>query len=151
MTCCQQRVFSTSHQKPLKGIQRNLIGSKIPMSSTNFVFLWTDQKNNMAASTSDWLKLFFTSFQKPLNRIPTNLTKSKKLTSSSKIVFFRPISKQKWPSWRIRQKGGTKYLGVRYVALWAYSWFLMLRPVSPELIFPGIKFRTPQGSSISFN
>ena len=30
--------FSTSSVKPLKGIQRNLIGSKISMSSTKFVF-----------------------------------------------------------------------------------------------------------------
>ena len=31
-------IFSTSPQKPLNGIQRNLTGSKIPTSSTKFVF-----------------------------------------------------------------------------------------------------------------
>ena len=50
MTCCQQRVFFTSPLKPLKEIQRNLIGSKISTSSTKFVFFgpirktrWTPQ------------------------------------------------------------------------------------------------------------
>ena len=50
--------FSTSSLKPLNGIQRNLIGSKISMSSTKFVFFWADQKNKMAALTSDWLRNF---------------------------------------------------------------------------------------------
>ena len=43
--------------KPLNRIQRNLTGSKISTSSTNFVF-WGDWKNKMAALTSDWLKHF---------------------------------------------------------------------------------------------
>ena len=41
--------FSSSPLKPLNGIQRNLTGSKILMSSTKFVFFWADRKNKMAA------------------------------------------------------------------------------------------------------
>ena len=50
--------FWTSPLKPLNGIQRNLTGSKITMSSTKFVFFRADQKNKMAALVSDWLRHF---------------------------------------------------------------------------------------------
>ena len=51
--------FSTSPLKSLKGIQRNLIGSKISTSSTKFVFFGPFEKNKMAALTSDWLRHFW--------------------------------------------------------------------------------------------
>ena len=44
MICCQQKVFSSSPLKSLKGTQRNLKGSKISTSSTNFVFFWPIEK-----------------------------------------------------------------------------------------------------------
>ena len=50
--------FSTSPFKPLKGIQRNLTGSKISTSSTNFGVFRADRKNKMAALASDWLRHF---------------------------------------------------------------------------------------------
>ena len=50
--------FSTSPLKLLNGIQRNLTGSKISMSSTMFVFIRADRKNKMAAPASDWLRHF---------------------------------------------------------------------------------------------
>ena len=50
--------FSTSPLKPLNGIQRNLTGSKISMSSTKFVFFGPIIKNKMAALASDWLRHF---------------------------------------------------------------------------------------------
>ena len=53
--------FSTSPLKPLNGIQRNLTGSKISMSSTNFYQVCVfraDRKNKMAALASDWLRHF---------------------------------------------------------------------------------------------
>ena len=212
--------FSTSPLKPLNGIQRNLTGSKISMSSTKFVFFrpigkarwpvlasdwlrhfrlllwnhWTefnetsqearsqvlyqvcvfraDQKNKMAALASEWLRHFrlllwklWTEFnetwQKARSQCPLPslcfLGRSEKqdghlclwlrhfrllLWNRSKefnetwqearsqcplpsLCFFGPIIKQKWPPWLIPQKGGTLYLGARYVALWA-SCFTML-------------------------
>ena len=50
--------FSTSSLKPLNGIQRNLTGCKISMSSTKFVFFRVYRKNKMAALASDWLRHF---------------------------------------------------------------------------------------------
>ena len=158
MTCCQQRVFFTSPLKPLKGIQRNLRGSKISTSSTNFVFFGPIRKTRWTPWPLIGWNIFLTSLQKPLNQIQTNLTgskvstssttnfvffgpielfnfstlplkplngiqwnltESKILTSSSKIVFLGPICLQKWPSWLIRQKGGTWYSRARYMALLA--------------------------------
>ena len=49
--------FWTSPLKPLNGIQRNLIGSKISMASTMFVF-FGPSKNKMATLASDWLRHF---------------------------------------------------------------------------------------------
>ena len=110
--------FSTSALKRLNGIQRNLTGSKISMSSTEFVFLGRSEKQDDRPGL--WLdETFSTSPLKPLNRIQWNLTGSKISTSSTKFVFFGPISKQKCPPWPIPQKGGTLYSGARYVALWA--------------------------------
>ena len=50
--------FSTSSLKPLNGIQQNLTGKKIPMSSTKFVFFGPMGKNKMASLASDWLRHF---------------------------------------------------------------------------------------------
>ena len=90
--------FSTSPLKPLNGIQRNLTGSKILMSSTKFVFFRTNRKTRWSPGL--WLaEIFLTSPLKPLNRIQQNLTGSKILTSSTKFVFFGLIGKTKWPPW----------------------------------------------------
>ena len=69
-----------------------------------------------------WLaETFSTSPLKPLNGVQRNLTGRKISTSSTitKFMFFGPIRKTRWPPWQIRRKGGTLYLGARYVALWA--------------------------------
>ena len=50
--------FSSSPLKPLNGIQRNLTGSKISMSSTKFVFFGLIGKNKLATLASDWLGHF---------------------------------------------------------------------------------------------
>ena len=50
--------FSTSSLKLLNGIQRNLTGSKISLSSTKFVFFGADRKNKKAALASDYLRHF---------------------------------------------------------------------------------------------
>ena len=85
--------FSTSPLKPLNGIQRNLTGSKISMSSTKFVFFVLIGKKDGRPSL--WLaETFSTSPLKPLNRIRWNLTGSKISTSFTKSVFFGRIGKK---------------------------------------------------------
>ena len=93
--------FSTSPLKPLDGIQRNLTGSKISMSSTRFVFFRADRKKHDGRPGLWLAETFSTSSLKPLNGIQRNLTGSKISTSSTKFVFFRPMSKQKLPLWLI--------------------------------------------------
>ena len=48
--------FSTSSLTPLIGIQRNLTGSKISLSSTKFVFFGPIRKKKIAALADDWLR-----------------------------------------------------------------------------------------------
>ena len=68
--------FSTSPLKPLNGIQRNLSGSKISMSSTKFVFLGRSEKQD--GHPGLWFAEISLTFPlKPLNRIHRKLTGSK--------------------------------------------------------------------------
>ena len=86
--------FSTSSLKPLYGIQRNLIGSKISTSSTKFVFLGRSEKQDGRPRL--WLaETFLNSPLKPQNGIQWNTTGSKISTSSTKFVFFGPVGKNK--------------------------------------------------------
>ena len=50
--------FSTSHLKPLNGIEQNLTGSKIWASFTKFVWVFfsADRKNKIADLASDWMR-----------------------------------------------------------------------------------------------
>ena len=90
--------FSTSPLKPLNGIQRNLTGSKISMSSTKFCFSGRSEKQHGCPGL--WLaETFSTSPLKPLNGIQRNLTGSKISISSMKFVFFEPTRKTRWPLW----------------------------------------------------
>ena len=85
--------FSTFPLKPLNGIQRNLTGSKISTSSTNFVFSgWSEKQDGRPGL---WLaETFLTSPLKPLNGIQRNLTGSKISTSSTNFVFSGWSEKQ---------------------------------------------------------
>ena len=84
--------FLTSPLKPLKGIQWNLTGSKISMSSSKFVFFGPIKKNKQGGRPGLWLaESFSTSSLKPLIEIQRNLTESKISMSSSKFLIFRPI------------------------------------------------------------
>ena len=81
-----------------------------------------DRKNKMAALASDWLGHFrlllwnhWTEFKETWQE-----ARSQRLLPS---FFFRLMSKQKFLSWLICQKGGTLYSGARYVALWASCCF----------------------------
>ena len=90
--------FLTSPLKPLNGIQRNLTGSKISMSSTKFVFSGRSEKQDGRPGL--WLaETFSTSPLKPLNEIQQNLIGSKISTSSTKFVFFGPVGQTRWPPW----------------------------------------------------
>ena len=90
--------FSTSSLKPLNGIQWNLTGSKISMSSTKLVFLGPIGKTRW----SPWRLIGWDIFDfslKPLNGIQWNSTGSKISMSSTKLVLFGPIGKTRWPPW----------------------------------------------------
>ena len=64
--------FSTSSLKQLKGIQRNLTGSKISTSSTKFVFF--DRSEKQDGHPGLWLaETFSTSSLKPLNEVQRKL------------------------------------------------------------------------------
>ena len=91
--------FSTSSLKPLNGIQRNLTGSKISMSSTKFVFFGPIEKKKDGRPGLWLAETFSTSSLKLLNGIQRNLTGSKTSMSSTKFVFFGPIGKTRWPPW----------------------------------------------------
>ena len=88
--------ISTSSLKPLTGIQRNLIGSKISTYSTKFMFL--GQSENQDGGPGLWLaETFWTSPLKPLKWIKWNLTGSKISRSSTKFVFLGPIGQTRCP------------------------------------------------------
>ena len=107
------RHFSTSPPWPLNKIQRNLTGSKISMSSTNFVLFvpikkrppwplvgWdifdsssvTAEKNSTKLDRKQNLNVLY-----QVRVIRLNWTGSMISTSSTKFVFFGPIGKTRWP------------------------------------------------------
>ena len=89
--------FSAAFLKPPNGIQWNLTGSKFSTSSTKFLFFRADQKNKMAAPTSDWLRHFrllwnsWTEF----NETWQEVWSQRPLPS----LVFGPIRKQRWLPW----------------------------------------------------
>ena len=105
--------FSTSPPWPLNKIQRNLTGSKISMSSTNFVLFGPIKKRppwpligwDIFDSSSVTAEQNSTKLDRKQNLnvlyqvrvILRNLTGSKISTSSTKFVFFGPIGKTRWP------------------------------------------------------
>ena len=90
--------------------ETNLAGSTVSTSSINFVFFGVDRKKQ-DGRPGLWLAETFSTFSSETTECNQwNLTEIKILT----IVFFGPISKQIWPSWRIRQKGDAWYSGERY-------------------------------------
>ena len=110
--------FSTSPLKLLNGIQRNLTGSKISMSSTKFVFLMPIGKIRWPPlPLIGWVIFDFSS--ETTGRNSKKLDRKQVFNVLYQVCFFRPISKQKWPRWLIPQKGSILYSGARYVALWA--------------------------------
>ena len=82
----------------------------------------------MAAPVSHWLRLFDFSSE-TTERNSTKVDRSQDLNILYQVCVFWPISKQKWPSWLILQKGSTLYSGARDVALWASFIRLFLETV----------------------
>ena len=105
--------FSTSPLKPLNGIQRNLTGSKISMSSIKFVFfgligkkqdgrpgLETVERNSTKLDRKQDLNVLyqvcvFRADRK--NKMAALASDWLISTSSTKFVFFGPIGKTRWP------------------------------------------------------
>ena len=103
--------FSTSPPWPLNKIQRNLTGSKISMSSTNFVLFGPIKKK--AALASDWLRHFrlllcdrWTEFNKtwqeakfkrplPSSCYSTKLDRKQDINVLYKVCVFRADRKNK--------------------------------------------------------
>ena len=84
--------------KPLKWMKRNLTGSKISTSSTNFVFFGPiGQEPRWPPWPLIGLEIFKNSLH-PLNGMHRHLTGSK-ISTSSTICAFGPIGKPRWPSW----------------------------------------------------
>ena len=80
--------FSTSPLKPLNGIQRNLTGSKVATSSSNFLLFGPIGKTRWPPwSLIGWDIIHFPS-ENRWKRIQRNLTGSKISTSSTKCVFW---------------------------------------------------------------
>ena len=89
---CQATVTQRGNSL-VPGIQRNLRGSKISISSSRFVFFCRSEKQDGRHDL--WLaETFSTSDLKLLNVIKGNLTGSKISTYSTKFVFFDRSGKQ---------------------------------------------------------
>ena len=110
--------FSSSLLKPQNGIHRNLIGSKIPTSSTKFVTSGLIGKTRWPPMPMiGWVIFDFSS--EMAERNSTKLDMKQDLNVFYQVCIFRPIGKTRWLPWPIPQKGGTLYSDARYVALWA--------------------------------
>ena len=88
--------FLTSPLKLLNGIQRNLTGSKILVSSTEFVFFFFGPIGKTRWPPWHLISWDIFDFSSEIQR---NLTGSEISTSSTKFVFFGLIGKQRWPPW----------------------------------------------------
>ena len=90
--------FSTSPLKPLNGIQRNLTGSKISMSSTKFVFFVPVGKTRWLPWPLIGRDIFdFSSETAEWNS--TKLDRKQDLHILYQVCVFRADWKTRWPSW----------------------------------------------------
>ena len=90
--------FSTSLMAPLKGIQRNLTGSKISKSSTKFVFFRLIGKTRWPPQPLIGWDIF-DFFSETAERNSTKLDRKQTLNVLLKFVFFGPIRKTRWLPW----------------------------------------------------
>ena len=89
--------FSTSPLKPLNGIQLNLTGSKISMSSTKFVFFAPIGKTRWPPWPLIGWDIF--DFSETAERNSTKLDRKQNLNVLYQVCVFRPIGKTRWPPW----------------------------------------------------
>ena len=88
----------TSFLKPLKGICRNLTGSKISMCSTKFVFFGPIGKTRWPP----WPLIGWDIFDFSSETAERNLKKidrKQDLNVLYQVLFFRLIGKPRWPPW----------------------------------------------------
>ena len=110
--------FSTSPLKLVNGIQGNLTGNKISMSSIKFVFIGLIRKTRWPPwRLIGWDIFDFSSETAEQNSMKPD--RKQDLNVVFQVVFYGPISKQKWSPWPVPQNGCSLYSGARYVALWA--------------------------------
>ena len=90
--------FSTSSLKSLNGIQRNLTGSKISMSSTKFVFFGPIGKIRWPPwPLIGWA--IFDFFSETAERNSTKLDRKEDLNHLYQVCVFRASRKKRWPPW----------------------------------------------------
>ena len=90
--------FSTSPLKPLNGIQRNLTGSKISMSSTKFVFFGPIGKTRWPPwPLIGWDIFDFSS--ETAKRNSTKLDRKQDQCLLPSLCFSGSIGKTRWPLW----------------------------------------------------
>ena len=90
--------FSTGPLKPLNGIERNLTGSKISMSSTKFVFFGPIGKTRWPPWPLIGLDIF-DFFSETAVRNSTKLDRKQDLNVLYQVCVFRADRKKRWPPW----------------------------------------------------
>ena len=110
--------FFTSPLKPLNRIKWNLIGIKISLSSSKFVFFGPIRKTRWPPlPLIGWDIFDFLSETTEWNS--TKLDRKQDVNVLYQVCVFQADEWKKLPPWPICQKGGTLYSGADYVALWA--------------------------------
>ena len=90
--------FFTSPLKPLKWIQRNLTGSNISMSSTNFLFFGLIRKTRLPPWPLIGWDIFDFSFEMA-ERNSKKLKRKQDLNVLYQVCFYGPIWKTRRPPW----------------------------------------------------
>ena len=90
--------FSTSPLKPLNGIQRNLTGSKVSMSSTKFVFFGPIGRTRWPPWPLIGRDIFDFSSE-TAERNSTKLDRKQDLNVLYQVWVFRADWKTRWPPW----------------------------------------------------
>ena len=90
--------FSTSPLKPRNGIQRNLKGSKISMTSTKFVFFRPIRKTRWPPCPLIGWDIF-DFFSETAERNSTKLDRKQEFNVLYQVCVFGPIGKTRWPPW----------------------------------------------------
>ena len=102
--------------KLLNGIQQNLTGSMISMSSTKFAFFWQVGKTRwLPWPLIGWDIFHF--YSETVERNSTKLDRKEDLNILYQVCVFQVDHKNKMALY----KGGTLYSGARYVIMWPFG------------------------------